>query len=218
VSVIGSGKIVNDFVAFEPMPSTYQFTPDTTGCPPGFVGRFRFDARLTNISDNTLSHLRVAVEELTRHNLLLSDAGLLGEGESFPVPMVGAYTDGALGPDEFVDVPFTVCLQVKQPFGFLVNVLGKRQILVSFFYSFLNLSGTTAVTPGQVFTIYNETGGCGPVFRDIAQCAANEVGQVRAINHDCLSGADPGTFGPFVRSGCSQAVEFGFTVECCILP
>jgi hypothetical protein len=56
------------------------------------------------------------------------------------------------------------------------------------------------------------------VFRDIAQCEANDVGQVHAINHDCLSGAASGTFGPFVESGCSQAEEFGFMVECCILP
>src|SRR5687768_17260816 len=39
---------VNDLVAFEPIRSTFAFTPDSTGCPPGFVGRFSFEARLTN--------------------------------------------------------------------------------------------------------------------------------------------------------------------------
>jgi hypothetical protein len=34
------------------------------------------------------------------------------------------YSDGILSPDEYVDVPFTVCLQEKSPFRFFVNVLG----------------------------------------------------------------------------------------------
>ena len=54
---------VNDFVAFEPMPSTYRFTTDSTGCPAGFVGIFSFDATLTNISERNLANLQIAVAE-----------------------------------------------------------------------------------------------------------------------------------------------------------
>jgi hypothetical protein len=36
---------------------------------------------------------------------------------------VNDYSDGYLSPDEYVDVPFTVCLQDKSPFRFFVNVL-----------------------------------------------------------------------------------------------
>ena len=38
-----------------------------------------------------------------------------------PVPLK---TSVVLNPDEFVDVPSTVCLQEKSPFRFFVNVLG----------------------------------------------------------------------------------------------
>jgi hypothetical protein len=88
----------------------------------------------------------------------------------------------------------------------------------SYFYSFGDLSGRAAVLAGQTFTIWNEAGGCGPVFRDIAECRTNVLGQVRAYNHDCLSEDRPGTLGPWVSQGCSVAEEFGFVVGCCVGP
>lgn len=88
---------------------------------------------------------------------------------------------------------------------------------LSFFYSFGDMSGTATVLPGETFTIWNETGGCGPVFRDIAECRSNCLRQIRAFNHDCLSGEGPGTLGPWVSAGCSTAEEFGLVVECCVL-
>jgi hypothetical protein len=120
----GKCKIVNDFVAFEPIPSTYRFTTDTTGCPVAFVGRFSFDATLTNISDSNLENLQIAVAELTDGNLLLTEDGLLGVGEHFSVPRRDDFTDARLSPGELVDVPFAVCLQERQPFGLFVDVLG----------------------------------------------------------------------------------------------
>ncbi len=93
-------------------------------CPEGYVGKFSFDATLTNISEKELSNLNVEVDELANDNLLLTDNGLIGEGECFAVSKIDDYSDGYLSPDEYVDVPFTVCLQEKSPFRFFVNVLG----------------------------------------------------------------------------------------------
>ena len=89
---------------------------------------------------------------------------------------------------------------------------------LSYFYSFGDLSGTTSVLRGDTFTIWDQPGGCGPLFPDAAQCQTNYSGQVRAYNHDCLSEDGPGTFGPWVSQGCSTAEEFGFVVECCVEP
>jgi hypothetical protein len=89
----------------------------------------------------------------------------------------------------------------------------ERALEISYYYSFGDLSGTVSVPPGETFTIWNETGGCGPVFRDIAECRTNTRGQVSAYNHDCLSEGGPGTVGPWVREGCSTAEEFGYVVQ-----
>ena len=120
----GKCKLVNDFVAFEPLPSTYRFITDATGCPAGFDGIFSFDARLTNISDHTLANLQVAIAELTDGNWLLTEDGLLGVGEHFSVPQRDDFTDALLSPGELVDVPFAVCLQERRPFRLFVDVFG----------------------------------------------------------------------------------------------
>lgn len=119
-----AGATVNHFVAFEPIPSTYRFTTDATGCPVGFVGIFSFDATLTNSSDRNLTNLQVAVAELTDGNLLLTEEGLLGEGERFSVPRMDGFADAQLSQGELVNVPFAVCLQERQPFRLFVDVLG----------------------------------------------------------------------------------------------
>ena len=93
-------------------------------CQTGAVGKFSFDATLANISEKELSNLHVEVDELANKNLLLTDNGLIGEGERFEVSKIDEYADGILSHEEFVDVTFTVCLQEKSPFRFFVNVLG----------------------------------------------------------------------------------------------
>jgi hypothetical protein len=40
------------------------------------------------------------------------------------VPQQDGFTDGVLIAEEFVDVPFIICLTQQQPFTFLVDVLG----------------------------------------------------------------------------------------------
>jgi streptogramin lyase len=118
--------LVNDLVTFEPDPDTFSTTSDTTGCPSSYVGKFSFESTLTNIRSSTLTYLQVEVAKLTRRNLLATDEGLIGEGESFPVPEAGGYySDGVLSPGEFVEVPFTVCLRKNRPFNLLVDVLGR---------------------------------------------------------------------------------------------
>jgi uncharacterized delta-60 repeat protein len=116
---------VNALVSFDPIPSRFDFTPDPTGCPAGFVGKFSFEARLTNTSEGSLSDLVVAVTTLTNGNLLQNaDGGPGGVGARLTVPQQDGFTDGRLTPDEFVDVPFIICLTVREPFTFVVDVFG----------------------------------------------------------------------------------------------
>jgi aldose sugar dehydrogenase len=123
-----SPLVVNDLVSFEPTRSTFESTPDPTGCPAGFVGTFRFEAPLTNISARSLSDLAVAVTTLTNGNLLQNaDGGPGGVGARLTVPQQDGFTDGVLGPDEFVDVPFIICLTEPQPFRLEVDVLGEAE-------------------------------------------------------------------------------------------
>lgn len=92
------------------------------------------------------------------------------------------------------------------------------EIRISYFYDYIHQTPlTTTLHPGELFTFYDQTGGCGPGYRDVAACETNCTGQVRAYNHDCLSGSGPGTFGPWVSAGCSTAREHGYSVECCLL-
>jgi uncharacterized delta-60 repeat protein len=117
--------IVNTLVTFEPIPSSFTFTPDPAGCPEGFAGKFSFEAQLTNSSEHSLSALVIAVTALTNGNLLQNaDGGPGGVGVQLTVPEEDGFADGVLSPEEFVDVPFIICLQERQPFAFLVNVLG----------------------------------------------------------------------------------------------
>jgi hypothetical protein len=48
----------------------------------------------------------------------------IGAGGVFPVPAEDGYADELLGPAEYVDVPFTICLNNTKPFTFFVDVLG----------------------------------------------------------------------------------------------
>jgi hypothetical protein len=118
-------RLVNDLVSFEPITSTFKTTSDTTGCPPGFVGKFSFDAMLTNISGSSLSSLVAQVAALTGDNLLQNaDGGPGGVGARLIVPKSDDFSEGVLSPGEFVDVPFVICLRQRQPFEFFVDVLG----------------------------------------------------------------------------------------------
>jgi len=123
--VLAGPMIVNYFVTFEPIGSTYRSTYDTTGCTEGFVGKFSFDARLTNTSDSSLTDLVVKVAELTNENLMQNaDGGPGGVGSQLTVSMENGYSDGELGPEESIIVPFTICLKEFSSFRFFVDVLG----------------------------------------------------------------------------------------------
>src|SRR5262249_22291434 len=110
--------VLNDLVTFTPLGTTFETTFDTSGCPAGFAGKFRFDARLTNTSSSPLaksgllSDLMVQVATLSNGNLLQNAAGGPGgEGARLKVPKVGDFSDEILSPGEFVDAPFVICLR-----------------------------------------------------------------------------------------------------------
>jgi len=121
-------SIVNDHVTFEPLASTYRTTADPTGCPSGFVGKFGFDARLTNKNGSPpLSDLAVKVTSLSNGNLLHNaDGGNGGVGSMLTIPKTSGYADGTLSPGESVDVHFSLCLKANTPFTFFVDVLGMQ--------------------------------------------------------------------------------------------
>ena len=120
------GIVVNDLVTFDPTASTFTFTPNSTGCPKGFVGTFSFEARLINTSDSSLTGLVVVVTTLTNGNLLQNaDGGLGGVGAGLTVPRQDDFTDGVLSPEELVDVLFRICLRQRRPFQFMVDVAGE---------------------------------------------------------------------------------------------
>jgi hypothetical protein len=135
------GEIINDFVTFEPIKSTFKTTPDTTSCPSGFVGKFSFDARLTNKNTSPpLSDLTVQVAELTNGNLLQNaDGGPGGVGTTLTVPNKDGFSDGVLSPEEFVDVPFVICLMEKKKFSFFVDVLGMKASCCEFTMGGMNV-------------------------------------------------------------------------------
>jgi glucose/arabinose dehydrogenase len=118
--------VVNNLVSFVPLGGTFQATSNTTGCPSGFVGKFSFNARLTDKNSSPpLFDLMAKVTTLTNGNLLQNaDGGPAGVGATLTVPEVGSFSDGVLSPGESVDVPFIICLKNTNQFTFFVDVLG----------------------------------------------------------------------------------------------
>jgi hypothetical protein len=126
----GPEIIINDFIAFKPVRSTFKTTSDATGCPSGFVGTFSFSAELTNVSDSVFSSLLfsslvIHVASLTNGNLLQNaDRGPGGVGARLTFPEADGFADGVLSPGESADVPVVICLREERPFTFFVNALG----------------------------------------------------------------------------------------------
>ena len=116
--------IVNELVTFIPIESTFNSSPNTSGCPSGFVGEFSFSATLTNnTSSPPVSNLVANVTTLTNGNLLQNaDGGPGGVGNTLTIPRAGNFSDGVLSAGEFVDVPFSICLKNQESFNFFVDV------------------------------------------------------------------------------------------------
>jgi subtilisin family serine protease len=117
--------IVDPYVTFDPLPSTYVTTTSVIGCPAGFAGTFAFDATITNVSASSLRHLSSHVTTLTNGNVLRAiDEDTRGTGGRVPVPRSGYFADATLAPGESVQSRFFICLTERQPFELFVNVLG----------------------------------------------------------------------------------------------
>jgi len=125
----GLPLVVNNLVAFAPLPSSFKTIGETAGCPAGFTGKFTFSARLTEKNTSpALLNLFAKVTTLTNGNLLQNaDGGPGGVGATLTVAKAGGFSDGLLTPNEFVDVPFTICLKQMKAFSFFVDVLGLTQ-------------------------------------------------------------------------------------------
>ena len=79
--------IVNNLVSFVPVTATFKTTSNAVDCPPSFVGKFSFDARLTNTTKGvTLSNLILAVTTLTNNNALKRADGVLVREPDFNSP------------------------------------------------------------------------------------------------------------------------------------
>jgi hypothetical protein len=121
--------VINSLVDFVRMRQTR--VSNTTGCPAqaGFVGTSSFSARLTNQSTSRVYDLMAKVITLTNENVLQNaDGAPGGVGAILTIPQVGQYSDGVLGPGEFVDVPFVICLKdLSSTFNFEVDVPGLTQ-------------------------------------------------------------------------------------------
>jgi len=114
---------------FAPISSTFKTTSNTSGCPAGFVGKFGFNARLTDKNTSPpLSNLLVKVTALSNGNLLQNaDGGPAGVGATLTVPKTGGFADAMLSPGQFVDVPFVICLKTRTAFSFFVDVMGVQR-------------------------------------------------------------------------------------------
>ena len=117
--------VLNDFVSFTGSNSSFQTTADTVGCPAGFVGKFNFDASLTNTGQITLAHLMIQAKELTNGNVLQNaDYAPGGVGATLSAFKNPSDAERVLSPGESVDIHFSVCLKDYNPFTFFVDVLG----------------------------------------------------------------------------------------------
>ena len=156
-SAEAAGFNVNSNVTFTPLASTYRTSTNTTGCPPGFVGKFTFTALLTNKPDSpAMPGVTVRVQTLTNGNVLLdpqTNAVLGGEGAEMVVPKACQYADGLLSPGESVEVPFVLCLKTVQPFQFFVNMFGVVTQLVS-----VNRFGTGSGNSRSFFSVISADG------------------------------------------------------------
>ena len=130
--------IVNQFLRV----STFDFRTiqDSIGCPmnQNFVARYNFTARFIN-SLRSLHAIVIRVLQLSNGNLLKNaDSGPGGEGTLMTVPKKDKYADGILGPwfgsdEEFVDVPFEICLKGPDcAFFFLYRCSGSFKRIADF--------------------------------------------------------------------------------------
>ena len=106
-------------------PATFSVSDGTTGCPSGSVGKFSFDAVLTNTSKVSLVNLQVEIAKLTGQNYLQLEEELIQAGGRFGIPAVDNYSDGVLSSKESVDIAFVVCLGSYDPFQLFVNLFGQ---------------------------------------------------------------------------------------------
>jgi hypothetical protein len=94
---------INGIVKFESLPKTIQQIKKKKACPGTYPWRFRFRAKLTNISDNMLSDIVVRLKENSPKDAKITITVLNKAG----------YKDALLEPGESAQVRFEVCFKQK---------------------------------------------------------------------------------------------------------
>ena len=113
--------VVNDLVALANIITAFDPSP----VPGGPAGTFHITADFTNSSTQAILHPFVEVVELTGESLLLNaDGGAGGVGARLTLPnsTTTPFQPGASSTFEFL-----IGLQQREPFTFLVNMLGEPQ-------------------------------------------------------------------------------------------
>jgi hypothetical protein len=123
----GAQELVNGNVGVgKGTAGTPKWNGREVGCPDGYNETQSVNVTLKNNGTQPLSHILFEITELTGNNLLLTSAGLMGEGDVFGVPKLGSYADGELASSESVKFPLTFCLASRNAYRFFVNVLAVK--------------------------------------------------------------------------------------------
>lgn len=87
-----------------------------------------------------------------------------------------------------------------------------EQKAVHYSYNYCDCEGIVYMSPGEMYEIYNQPGGCGP--NDVARCYLDDSGRVSAYNHDSCDSTP--NWGDPVYTSCSEATYSSYIVRCCI--
>ena len=114
--------IVNDLVTLDVINS--GFSPDATGCPSEYAGKFFINALLANRSELDLSRMRMGIINLTEGVLMMGTNAVFEERILDPPNVSNQH----LASGEAASVAFTLCLEKKESFQFFVNVPRPREM------------------------------------------------------------------------------------------
>jgi hypothetical protein len=137
---VSSLEPANDLVKFRLIKSTFETTPDVTGCPQDvwstepyipYTGKLTFEAELKNTGKKQLTGLLLNVTDLAEGSVILNAYGgdlnaygnEGGVGSILTVPKQDDYSDGILSRMDSVRFPMVICYTQRKPFRLSVDIL-----------------------------------------------------------------------------------------------